>query len=806
MNEENDTGKHEFNFFLDKQIQEKLLEADELIAAKETASSNQLSTANSSNSAVISNSPSVSKSSPPKPAKDSLRGNISGWCSGPGVVFRKTESDVPTRSRTQQSIRDALSQNSRFRPQTYNPQDFVFRHYSDSRKYIEQYRKEHTCYDTTTTSATRSEFLDTRRFYAYNQYSPLAVGSQNNTNSIPSSNQEPAATIPDQTFFNQKKQQQQQQAPTLQYTNRREQTKQTISASLRPSNLYKLSKSNTTGLEKAKTPDHLQEERNGHSDQHRDRTGSAMGSGSPGLNGITLQKTLTTADIERLSSRSQKTALGVTLESNGSGQFLGRKLGQVTSGQTRTSDALASHTPLGGKQISGDPQIVVSAAAPAWPCPEVRLEHFRRGPGWRGSGRVVVQPTVTAPQLTLITEGDEGRSSWAPISANSMGDDRSFPEAKVSGGRMDAAGVDDQETHVADAGSCSDGAGGSRDGGHSHPSSLQPTDGSSVRTSLSSQTSGSNPTHSKKLKKLSRPRSEEGAKVFVTFKKDVGDLGLAKPAASASSIPAALQETAAPSWRDRVQKQHKSVTSSGDAPSGDILLPAVTRWAVARRQEELSSVAHARRIRQLIEQSRQKGSGAGLTLGRSVSDGSGREAKQDRDLLRVEGLHQAQQQPFHSPFATSSTVGPSSKDPNHVEGIWTDLELSPHRVLPPVRKSKVDNDTNGSKSKQHQASERPFLGDLLETQTFFSHGISLGSTDVANKKHNINHSHQYHPQQPLPLQHGLPRQASLSRTLNPPVAASRITLATAAVIGEPPQPRLKYTAAFQQKLTGSCLP
>ncbi|GFR83222.1 hypothetical protein ElyMa_002384700 [Elysia marginata] len=369
MNEENDTGKHEFNFFLDKQIQEKLLEADELIAAKETALYNNQPTpskaqvnSNSSNSAISFNSSNVLgtyKSSPPKPVKDLLRGNISGWCSGPGVVFRKTESDVLPRTRTQQGNRDAFSRDSRLRPQTHNPHDFVFRHYADPRKYIEQYRKEHACYDNTTTSATRSEFLDTRRFYAYNQYSPLAVGAQNNAqvlnSSLPPSYQEPAVSIPEQTFFNQKKQQQQQQAPTLQYTNRREQTKQTISANLRPSNLYKLSKSNTTGLDKAKTPDQLQEIAavQDRISQH-DRSGSGRGNASSGVNGVTLQRTSTTADIERLSARSQKTpTLGVALDSNGSGQFLGRKLGQVTSGQSRTLDALTSHAPIGGKQGSG---------------------------------------------------------------------------------------------------------------------------------------------------------------------------------------------------------------------------------------------------------------------------------------------------------------------------------------------------------------------------------------------------------------------------------------------------------------------
>ncbi|GFO45596.1 hypothetical protein PoB_007210100 [Plakobranchus ocellatus] len=367
MNEENDTGKHEFNFFLDKEIQQKLLEADEEIAAKEAALfKNQVAnskvqlTPNPSSSLVHSNSSNAAgtfKSSLSKPVKDSLRANISGWCSGPGVIYRKSESDLPLRSRGQQSLRDALPRDSKFRPQTHNPQDFVFRHYADPRRYIEQYRKEHSCYDTTTTSATRGEFLDTRRFYAYNQYSPLAVPTQNNApplnNPLPSPYQDLPQSTSEQTIYNQKKLLQQSQAPTLQYTNRREQTKQTISANLRPSNLQKFSRSNTTNLEsKAKTSEHLQESNVtlDHED-HVKRVGSARGSASPGINGLSLQRNPTPSDLERLSARGQRTpSKGIPADSNSSNQFSGRKLGQVPSSHTRTLDALASQAPIGGKQ------------------------------------------------------------------------------------------------------------------------------------------------------------------------------------------------------------------------------------------------------------------------------------------------------------------------------------------------------------------------------------------------------------------------------------------------------------------------
>ena len=465
-------------------------------------------------------------------------------------------------------------------------------------------------------------------------------------------------------------------------------------------------------------------------------------------------------------------------------------------------------------QISGDSQTAGSAAAD-WSCPEVHLEHFRRGRGWRslgrGLGRGVVQPAVTTPQLTFITERDEGRSSWAPTSGNTKGGN-AFDNAETRKGD-NAAGEDDLDTGVA-ASEISDRA-VDESGGSKH-SSLQPNDGSSVRTSISSYISSNS--NSKSLRKLGRAKSEERAKP--THDADQPPLAEScrskPPAASASSIPtngSLTDQNAPPSWRERVQKQQKTFTSCSDG-AGDNMSSTTSRWAAARRQEEISSIAHARRIKHLIEQSRQRGGASGVSPGRSAVEEIRHGPGQDQSFLRVEGQQRAQSKLSLTPSATA-TSGTANKVANSegMEGMWLNMLPSPHPVLPPVRKNQdVDGGVTGdkgNKQRKHQPIEKSVLGDLLDAQSFFSHGISLGSTDTTSKKPNLHHYNHHHP---TLQQHFIPQdkhpstKASLPRTLGPTGTANRITLATAAVIGEQPQPRLKYTAAFQHKLTGGCLP
>ena len=468
---------------------------------------------------------------------------------------------------------------------------------------------------------------------------------------------------------------------------------------------------------------------------------------------------------------------------------------------------------------------------------------------------------VTAPQpLAFIREGDEARSSWAQTSANSKGNNsaarddgmseggnaRGLPDGSSKGG--DLAGSDDQMTGIAVLGISvdvvGDGVGGGESGGgggSSNGSSLQPNGGSSVRTSISSYNSSSS-TSSKgtknKLRKLGRAKSEERSKSrHDTDQPTSGEVcSHVKPtAASTSSIttrpPASdTQGALHSSWRERVAQQHKktiSMSSTGDISGGDPSYLTSSRWAVARRHEELSSVAHARRIKNLIEQSRQKG-GTGLALTRSVSEESGKGARGfEQDALCVEGQQHAHLTYNHSLSVTATSgLTPSKGGKSEGEEVPRASGLFPssHPVLPPVRKGRGGGDTDASPAaagtittgetpSQHKQRapppEKPVLGDLLDAQSFFSHGISLSSTGGGGKKH---HHHSHHHQRFTPpdkekhLSSLGAKDASLPRTLGPTGATSRITLATAAIIGDPPQPRLKYTAGFQHKLTGSCLP
>ncbi|XP_048772593.2 uncharacterized protein LOC125678294 isoform X4 [Ostrea edulis] len=119
--EENTECSHEFNFFLDRQLQTKLLEQDEILHAEELYSQFNI---NSSELKIV-NSKVLGKNE-----------EIQGWVSEPKVVLRKPERESV--KQPQPSWRD-------FRNKQVPIQDpFVFKHYGDIRAYIEQYRRDHT--------------------------------------------------------------------------------------------------------------------------------------------------------------------------------------------------------------------------------------------------------------------------------------------------------------------------------------------------------------------------------------------------------------------------------------------------------------------------------------------------------------------------------------------------------------------------------------------------------------------------------------------------------------------------------------
>ncbi|XP_062575410.1 uncharacterized protein LOC134237320 isoform X2 [Saccostrea cucullata] len=119
--EENPECSHEFNFFLDRQLQTKLIEQDEILHAEELYSQYNLTNTESK----VVNSKSIGKNE-----------EIQGWVSEPKVILRKPEKE---------GVKQPPPPWRDFRNKQVSIQDsFVFKHYGDIRAYIEQYRREHT--------------------------------------------------------------------------------------------------------------------------------------------------------------------------------------------------------------------------------------------------------------------------------------------------------------------------------------------------------------------------------------------------------------------------------------------------------------------------------------------------------------------------------------------------------------------------------------------------------------------------------------------------------------------------------------
>ena len=298
MNEE-ENDKHEFNFFLDKQIQQRLFDADEEAFAKESQNVLNLSRKPKNNHGANSssnNNPAIKINSGSNGLRSSFKDSqnvcLCGWISEPGKVYRKGDNEPAAKSKSNSllaSNRELLSSrgDSKYRSGLF--QDFVFKHYTDTRKYIEQYRKVHACFDSSNSSATKSDFLDKNRFYAYNQYSALPVnitaqnsaapsngsGHQNNTQQTYQAEYFPQYSDTSKTQYN----------PINPYTNKRESHKQTLVANLRQNHQYKTEKSRLQKQDSDKTI-------LSHSDSpeglERKRSGSAKERINSSVNGISV--------------------------------------------------------------------------------------------------------------------------------------------------------------------------------------------------------------------------------------------------------------------------------------------------------------------------------------------------------------------------------------------------------------------------------------------------------------------------------------------------------------------------------------
>lgn len=234
-----------FSSFRDIAIQERLLEADDGIIAKELLDSevragrwkkNGFNNCNNNGT-----NPGVNENNGGKNNAIINNGNIKkcnfraspfcGWHVDPNVSYRKAENGMPkTKLSAGSATKDtSIARDSKIK--TYSSDDFIFQHYLDTNHYIEQYRQQHTCSNTITSSPAKSDLSDLRKPHPNQQYSPMTIFSQTIFQHDASLVSSQLVTLPAQTSDKQS----QTQATTTQLTNKREQQRQKIHSKLKNS-------------------------------------------------------------------------------------------------------------------------------------------------------------------------------------------------------------------------------------------------------------------------------------------------------------------------------------------------------------------------------------------------------------------------------------------------------------------------------------------------------------------------------------------------------------------------------------------
>ena len=142
--------KHDYSIARERQLQNKLLAADDIF--EQPKQTTLLGSANALR---------------PSNLRDSKFCEVTGWCPDDRSVLRRPENDNSlSKPRTSVGARDSLLARDRSKKELPDS-GYTFHHYPESHRYIEQYRREHTCTDSTNSASTRSEFLELQRFYAY---------------------------------------------------------------------------------------------------------------------------------------------------------------------------------------------------------------------------------------------------------------------------------------------------------------------------------------------------------------------------------------------------------------------------------------------------------------------------------------------------------------------------------------------------------------------------------------------------------------------------------------------------------------
>ncbi|KAH9495536.1 hypothetical protein Btru_013523 [Bulinus truncatus] len=159
------SAKHNFSVLMDKQIQTKLFEADDDLTRENIISMASSYLKPKMGEAVnlcgVFTSANLYQGKLNAQKIQGNGGNICGWLVNPRVTFRKTESVPPPKSKwiNRNYDKDILHCTHK---QLQN--EYVFHHYSDSKRYIEQYRRENTSCSFIG-SAGRYKHLEQRSFY-----------------------------------------------------------------------------------------------------------------------------------------------------------------------------------------------------------------------------------------------------------------------------------------------------------------------------------------------------------------------------------------------------------------------------------------------------------------------------------------------------------------------------------------------------------------------------------------------------------------------------------------------------------------
>lgn len=352
MNVHSLRDKHECSAYLDKEIITKLLEVDDITEKEHSlhlASSNfkesptkfhssslvpiSLQGKNCNTNSSNSSTHKCSSNTCPNSTQDL----ICGWFVDPKVVCRGTESDLLPKAKSNSCNHNILLS----RDSGKSHKKFVFRHYSDTRAYIEQYRQENNCNSVTKFEPPESQ---TSSFYE----PPVLRSSGYQQISSPSTLQHNSL---DQNRTQQLKQD---QALKKDY-----QKKIIYSNAINNLHLYKLShnftKPSESSLEQKSNPI----EKSIIQDNERAGNPEKKIVSAPSLNSLSVQKIrVSKLNLSSPSSVSEISSLNLSRTQSPSGpvgsvvtnQFFSRKIGSPT-GQPRGLDPLVWNSGRSEKQV-----------------------------------------------------------------------------------------------------------------------------------------------------------------------------------------------------------------------------------------------------------------------------------------------------------------------------------------------------------------------------------------------------------------------------------------------------------------------